>query len=174
MILFRRQREIVGRFFLKRKLKKIKRHIELKKLTDIKTAGIFFDASSEDCRKTAKSFIKKLNAQKVQTWSVGYFDTKKPEENFISDNSLYFSTLKDFSFIFLPKNVELKTFINREVDTLFIFSKNDPFPAESIIKLSLAGLKFGFTDTFDNALDLTFEINEDDPEKLIEQIERYL
>ncbi|PWE00235.1 hypothetical protein DDZ16_07230 [Marinilabilia rubra] len=146
----------------------------MKKINEIDSAGIFFDASSEECRKEAKSFIKRLKSKNIQTWSVGYFDTEKPDENFISDKNLYFSTLKDFSFFFLPKSDELKEFINRKVDILFVFSDNDAFPAKAVIKMSLAHLKVGITDTFDNVMDLTFEINGNEPKKLIEQIENYL
>lgn len=174
MIIFRKQREIVGRFFLKRKLKKINRIVELKKINDIDSAGIFFDASSEECRKEAKSFIKKLKSKNIQTRAVGYFDTRQPDENFISDKNLYFSTLKDFSFFFLPKSEEIKEFINQKHDILFIFSVNDAFPAKAVIQMSLAHLKVGVTDTFDNAMDLTFEIDGNEPRKLIEQIENYL
>jgi hypothetical protein len=62
----------------------------------------------------------------------------------------------------------------RPVDILFVFSAKDPLPAMAVVKLSIAKLKVGIAGKFDNALDLTFEIEGEEPEKLTEQIERYL
>lgn len=159
---------------MQKKLKKVSRRVEMKKISEIESAGIFFDASSKECRLAARDFMKNLKSKDKQTWSLGYFDTKKPEEDFISDRNVYYSTLKDFSFFFLPKSDEIKEFISRKVDILFVFSVNDPFPAEAVIKKSGAHLKVGITGTFNNAMDLTFEINGHEPRKLIEQIENYL
>jgi hypothetical protein len=156
------------------KLEEENRKIEMQKLNEINEAGIFFDAASEQCRKTVKTFIKGLSAKNINVWSLGYFDIKDPEESFISDKFLYFSTLKDFSFFFLPKTEEVKEFIMRPVDILFVFSAKDPLPAMAVVKLSIAKLKVGIAGKFDNALDLTFEIEGEEPEKLTEQIERYL
>jgi hypothetical protein len=174
VILLKKQREKIGRFLLKKKLEKVNRKIEMQKLNEINKAGIFFDAASEQCRKSVKTFIKGLSAKNINVWSLGYFDTKNPENSFISDKFLYFSTLKDFSFFFLPKTEEVKEFITRPVDILFVFSEKDPLPATAVVKSSVAKLKVGITGKFDNALDLTFEIEGKKPENLIEQIERYL
>lgn len=159
---------------MRRKLRKAARSVEMKKISEIENAGIFFDASSADCRMAAKNFMKDLKSKDIQTWSLGYFDTKNPEEDFISDKNVYFSTLKDFSFFFLPKSDEVKEFISRKTGILVVFSMNDPFPAEAVVKMSCAHLKVGITNTFNNAMDLTFEINADEAGKLTDQIHRYL
>jgi hypothetical protein len=174
VILFRKLREKAGNWLLRKHLKKQKRNIEMKKLNKLTDVGIFFDASSEQCRKTVKAFIKKLDSQKTNARSIGFFNTLKPEEDFISDKKLYFSTLKDFSFFFLPKCEELNDFVEKDLDALFVFSAEDSFPATAVIKMSKAKLKVGFSHLFDDALDLTFEIPSHQPEQLTEQIERYL
>lgn len=174
MILFKNQREKLGRWLLRNNLKGIKRNVEMKKLNDLKNVGIFFDASSEKCRKTVKAFIKELNTLNINTVAIGFFNMPAPENNFISDKKLYFASLKDFSFFFLPKSEELKTFIQKDLDTLFVYSSDDSFPAVALVKQSKAKLKVGLSGRFDNALDLTFELPDQDPEQLTEQIKRYL
>lgn len=146
----------------------------MKKLNELKEVGIFFDASSAQCRKTVKAFIKKMEKSDIKTHSIGFFNALQPEENFISDKKLYFSTLKDFSYFFLPDSEELKEFIQMDLNALFVFSAEESFPATSVIKMSNAKLKVGFTGLFEDALDLTFEIPDHEPEQLTEQIERYL
>ncbi len=146
----------------------------MKKLSEIEKAGIFFDASSNQCRKEVKSFIKQLTAKQVKVWSLGYFDTRDPDDNFISDKSVYFATLKDFSFFFLPKTEEVKEFTDRPLDALFVFSANNSLPATSVINSSIANLKVGFAGIYGKTLDLTFEIPGHEPENLTEQIIRYL
>jgi len=174
VILFKKQREKIGHWLLRNHLKNQKRNVEMKNMDAFAEAGIFFDASSEECRKTVKAFIKKLENRNIKTWSVGFFNTLEQEENFISDRKLYFSTLKDFSFFFLPESEELKEFIQRDLDALFVFSDEETFPATAVVKMSKAKLKVGFTGLFENAFDLTFEIPNHQPEQLTEQIERYL
>ncbi len=146
----------------------------MKKLNDLKNVGIFFDASSEKCRKGVKAFIKELNTLHINTWAVGFFNMPGTGENLISDKKLYFASLKDFSFFFLPKSPELKEFVERDLDALFVYSADDAFPATAMIKLSKAKLKVGLTGRFDNGLDLTFELPVQEPEQLTEQIKRYL
>jgi len=174
VILFKKLREQIGHWLLRKHLKNQKRNIEMKKVNEFKEIGIFFDASSEQCRKTVKAFIKKMEKTNINTWSIGFFNTSQQEENFISDKKLYFSTLKDFSFFFLPNGEELKEFIQKDLDALFVFSSDEAFPATSVVKMSRAKLKVGFARLFENALDLTFEIPDYEPEQLTEQIERYL
>lgn len=144
------------------------------KLNEITTAGIFFDASSDKCRKEVKAFMKTLASKQVKVKAFGYFDTRKPEDNFISDKTVYFATLQDFSFFFLPKTGEVFDFLNNPFDVLFVYSNNDTLAASSVVKFSKASLKVGFAGVYDKSLDLTFEIPEQEPDKLTEQIERYL
>ncbi len=146
----------------------------MKKLSEIQKVGIFFDASSEKQRKAVKAFIKELNELKITTSALGFFNTHKPEENFISDRKLYFSSLKDFSFFFLPKSEEVREFTEQSPDALFVFAAGEAFPASAVVNLSRAHLKVGYSGLFGNALDLTFEISDAAPEGLIEQIKRYL
>lgn len=174
MIPFRKQRETIGNFLLQRQLKKQHRHVQMKKISDLKNAGIFFDADSERCLKSVKTFIKKLQSQGTEVRALGYFNIIKPEKNFISDKTLYFSTLKDFSYFFLPKSEEVIEFTSAKPDALFVFSTCKDFAPTAVLKLSKAGLKIGFAGVNDDALDLTFELPGYEPEKLIEQIERYL
>jgi hypothetical protein len=159
---------------LRKTLKKSSRSVEMKKLTDLKNVGIFFDASSEKCLKEVKAFIKELNGQNINTKAIGFFNAKEAEDNLISDRKMFFATLKDFSFFFLPKSEELKEFTQNEMDALLVYSADDCFPATATIKLSKAKLKVGLSGKFDDALDLTFELANNAPEQLTEQIKRYL
>lgn len=159
---------------LRNALKKSSRSIEMKKLSDLKNVGIFFDSSSEKCQKEVKAFIKDLNSQNINSRAIGFFNAKEAEDNLISDKKLYYATLKDFSFFFLPKSEELKEFIQNEMDALFVYSANDVFPATATIRMSKARLKVGLSGKFEDALDLTFELSDNAPEHLTEQIKRYL
>ncbi|MFW5754699.1 MAG: DUF6913 domain-containing protein [Marinilabiliaceae bacterium] len=174
MIPFRKQREAIGRFLLKRKLKKQRRDVKMKPLSGISSAAIFFDASSEACRKESKALGKKLIANHVKVRSLGLFNSKNPELNFISDKNLYFATLKDFSFFFLPKSEEVTTFASETPDMLFIYSSQPSFPAQAVVEMSRPSLRVGFAHLWNNALDLTFEIHDLNPRELTKQIERYL
>ncbi|MGQ1889821.1 DUF6913 domain-containing protein [Thermophagus sp. OGC60D27] len=174
MILFKKQRETVGNFLIRKNTKKDHRIVQLKKIRDWKKVGIFFDASSNQCRKTIKEFIRKIQSEGKQVQAVGYIETKKPEENLISDKTIYYSSLLDFSFFFLPKKEEIVSFISDKPDVLLVLTTNNSFPASAIVKLSKAGLKVGFSGIFDNDLDITFELSNPTPDMLIEQIEHYL
>ncbi len=174
MIPFRKQREAIGQFLLKRKLKKQRRDIKMQPLSEISSAAIFFDASSEQSRKESKALAKKLIANNVKVKSLGLFNTKEPELNFISDQNLYFATLKDFSFFFLPKSEEVTNLTKEKPDMLFIYSSEPSFPARTVVELSQASLKVGFAELWNNAPDLTFEIPNFNPKELTKQIERYL
>ena len=146
----------------------------MQQLYKISSAAVFFDASSEQCRKESKALAKKLIANNVKVKSLGLFNSKKPELNFISDKNLYFGTLKDFSFFFLPKSEEITTFTGETPDMLFIYSSQPSFPARTVVEMSRASLKIGFAKLWDNALDLTFEIHNLNPKELTKQIDRYL
>ena len=143
-------------------------------LSGISSAAIFFDASSEQCRKESKAMAKKLIAGNVKVKSLGLFNSKEPELNFISDKNLYFATLKDFSFFFLPKSEDITTFTSETPDMLFIYSSQPSFPAKTVVEMSRAYLKIGFAELWNNALDLTFEIHNLNPKELTKQIEKYL
>ena len=174
MILFKKQRELIGNLLIRKSIKQQKRTVQLKKIKDWEKVGIFFDASSKHCRTSIKEFIKKLQSEGKEVQALGYVETKKPEENLISDKTVYYSSLQDFSWFFLPQNKEVVSFISGKPDVLLVFTANNSFPTSAVVKLSDAALKVGFNGIFDNDLDLTFEISDPTPEKLREQIERYL
>ena len=146
----------------------------MQQLPNIRSVAIFFDASSEDCRKEAKSVIKKLSSEHIKVQALGFFNSKKPDMDFISDHNLYFATLKDFSFFFLPKSEEVKEFTNATPDMFFVYASTHTFPAQAVIELSRASLKIGFSGLWNHALDLTFEINSLNPKDLTKQVEQYL
>ncbi len=115
-----------------------------------------------------------LRKRDVDIKALGFFDSYKPEENFISDKTVYFATLNDFSFFFLPKTDDIKDFMTNPFDVLFLFSGKYSFSVESVVKLSPASLKVGPAGGFNSAMDLTFELANYEPAKLTEQIEHYM
>lgn len=174
MILFKKQREIIGSYLLRKKVKKQQRTVQLKKIDDWKKVGIFFDISSKQNRTTVRELIKKLQAKGKQVQALGFIEAPQTEENLISDKTIYYSTLLDFSYFFLPQKEEVVSFVSDKMDVLLVFTTQYSFAAEAVVKLSKANLKVGFSGIFDNDMDITFEISEPTPEKLVEQIERYL
>ncbi len=174
MIFFRRTREAIGYWWLKHLLKRQKRTVRLKAIEQVQNAAILFDASSESSYHQAREFTQQLRANHTDVKTLGYINEQQQKMPYISDQTIGFITLKDFSFFFLPHSSWIKEFVETPFDALFVLTDQNCFPLKGITHLSTAHFKVGFTGIWDGAMDLTFEMPNHNPNELVQQINYYL
>ena len=174
MTFLKKPRETIGRYWLNNLLKGQHRTMKIRALDQLKTAAILFNASSERCYRQTKLFAKQLSQNQTQVKAIGYIESHKQVMPYIGDQTFVFITLNDFSFFYLPQSHQVKEFIATPFDALFILTANNYCALKTMAHLSIAHFKVGFTDIWDDAMDLTFEIPDHNSEELVKQINFYL
>ena len=168
--------EKVGRIFLKKEAKRLKRSVKAFSIEKASTIGVVYNATNRSDAETVKKFIQYLKEERKDVFSLGFIDSKdasdivKPHLNYA-----YFDK-RNLSKSFIPKGDEVQSFIKKPFSILIDLNTVDCFPIEYITSLSEARFKVGAKGFYrDNACDLIIDIEENETLKFyIIQIKHYL
>ena len=165
-------RIIIGKYFYKRKVSKLRRNIKGINLQQIQTAGIVFEASNAENLKHIKELRKHL-PDEASVIVVGYIDGDRKNYSYIGDKVYNYISEDDFDFFMRPKP-EIKDFIKRKFDVLFVLANKYSFPIEYISGLSKSYFKVGHSGFYENNLDFYIDTKIKDLDYIILQITNYM
>ncbi|TAJ08123.1 hypothetical protein DMA11_21640 [Marinilabiliaceae bacterium JC017] len=168
-------REKFGTFLLKKNIKKLVRQKRTHNLQTAQTAGIIFDASQPDHVKQAKALIADLKKENITCRAVGYIDSDKREDEYISDHTFLYIDKTAFSLFYQPKEEGIQQFITEPFHLLINLCQENYFAVKYILSLSQANFKIGQTGIDNDLFDLMIELTpKSDSDQLRKQIIHYL
>ncbi len=172
--------ENIKRFLRKGKAKRLigssKRVLLLKELSDVKTIGVVFDASSEDLYRRSAHLVRHFSAmhKTVRSISIVKSDMLPP----YVDSTLSFNYVlnKEISWVGIPKNKYVDNFVKQEFDLLINLDFKGNSSLNFIVNTSLAHLKVGMnTGNSEVELDFMLEgIKENDLSIFMRELLKYL
>ncbi len=168
--------EKVGRFWLNKELKRLKRSVKAFSIEKASTIGVIYNATNRNEAETVKKFIQYLKEERKDVLSLGFIDSKDSSDVVKPHLNYSYFDKRDLSKSLVPKGSEVQNFINKPFSILIDLNTNDCFPIEYISSLSVAKFKVGATGIYhDKVCDLIIDIEEKKELKfLIIQIKHYL
>ena len=168
-------KEKIGRYLLKRKLKKQHRKQLFLGMKKSKTIGILFDATDFNDYSTIKDLTKLLLKHGKTVFTLGYSHTKTKHAQYIGDNQNGFICKHELNWVCQPVDEYTDEFINMDFDMLFVISNKPWFPIKYIGHLSNAKFKVSKKSLSDEIFDFMIEFNNSPSIKeQIVQMLRYL
>lgn len=166
----------VGRFNLKKEKKKLHRTTISCNLETATTIGILYNATQREECELIKNLVIDLKQLKKDVLALGYVDLKDSSDIFKPHISYAYFDNKNLNKAFIPKSLDVTSFIEKPFSLLIDLNLNNDFPLEYIASLSNATFKVGATGAYrDEDFDLTINIAENNsPKYLITQIMHYL
>jgi hypothetical protein len=113
------------------------------KLSDAKSVGILYEATSEHEFKTVKDFVLKLKKSIPKVRSLGYVDKKELENFHIQPIEFGFFCKKDLDWYGNPKADSISDFIENDYDILIDLQLAETIPLKFISAISKSGFKAG-------------------------------
>ncbi len=176
MIPIKKIQQKIGRFALKKELKRFKRTIKACSIEKASAIGVIYNATNRNDADTVKKFIQYLREERKDVLSIGYINSKdssdivKPHLNYV------FFDNRNLSKRLIPGGIDVKNFIEKPYSILIDLSIEECFPIEYITSLSQAKFKVGANGCYrDSVCDLTIDVDKNKTmEYLIIQIKHYL
>lgn len=166
-------RIVVGKFLLKRNVKKLVRVKTVHNLDSAKTLGIVFEYKDEDEFKVFEKLIAKLRSRKIDVKALVFLPYEKLLEYIPQKLSIDFITHSDLDYVFHPIGTRANEFIENQYDILIDLNTNKLFSLECVTALSKASYKIGiYDDTKQHVYDLMLKMPIDEELPII--IEQYL
>ncbi|MCL2073215.1 MAG: hypothetical protein FWH18_04800 [Marinilabiliaceae bacterium] len=141
-------------------------------MKQVETAGIIFEANDTENLKQIKE-LRKYLPDEAQVIVVGYIEGDRKNFSYIGDKVYNYISEVDFDFFMRPKP-EIKDFIKRKLDILFVLSNKYFFAIDYISGLSKAAFKIGKSGIYEKNLDFFIETKIKDLDYIILQITNYL
>jgi len=168
------------KYLRKRKTKSIRgnkvRNLKLRELSNVKTVGIVFDASSEELYKRSAHLVRHFSSMKKEVKSIAITNTD--EIPAYADNTLSFNYIvkKDVNWYGFPKNKYIVDFVNQEFDILINLDFDQDPSLSFIVNSSMANLKIGLNnDSEELELDFMLEgIKNNDLSIFMKELLKYL
>ncbi|MFO8235656.1 MAG: hypothetical protein R6U04_09660 [Bacteroidales bacterium] len=168
-------REKIGNWFLKRKLKSLKRKKIVCNLEKANTAGVLFTHAENSNFEIINEFLRYLNEKNIKIFVLGYIHSNQIPEELKKYQKINFILKKDFNFFYKPKNHIIHSFIEKEFDLLIDISMQSYFPVKVINNLSRARFKAGKENNEGKDYDLMISLKRHQGLRFfIEQIKHYL
>lgn len=165
----------IGLKILHSKMNKLQRKRGIFNFDNAKSAGIVFNASSQDSYDVANKFLKFLEEKKITVKSIGFVNSKEVRDFYRETVNTSFFSRKNINWYGKPKNENVEKFINNDFDILLDLSLTDEYPILYISALSKAKFKVGRLTGKVEYLDFMIDISKNpDYYFLIEQIKHYL
>ena len=176
MKLIRSVRIAVGKFLLKRKVKKLDRIKTVHNLDSAKTLGIVFEYKDEDEFKIIEEFIAQIKAKKIDVKALVLLPYVKLLEYIPQKLSIDFITPNDLDSMFYPTGHRVHEFIATPFDILIDLNTNKIFSLEYVTAMSKASYKLGvYDESKQHVYDLMLKMPSDEKlSTIIEQSIRYL
>jgi hypothetical protein len=151
----------VGRFWLNKLEKRVKRNVKAFSIEKASTIGVIYNATNRDTAETVKKFIQHLKEERKEVLSLGFIDSKDSSALVQSHLHYTYFDKRDLSKSFIPKGNVVENFINKPFSILFDLNTDDCFPIEYISTLSVAKFKVGTKGRYhDKVCDLVIDIKE--------------
>jgi hypothetical protein len=168
--------EKIGRFWLNKKSKRVKRNVKAFGIEKASTIGVIYNATNRDTAETAKQFIHYLKEQRKEVLSIGFIDSKDASGIVESHLNYTFFDKRNLSKSFVPNGDAVENFINKPFSILIDLNTTHCFPIEYISTLSVANFKIGSKGMYhDKVCDLVIDIEVNKKLKFfIIQLKHYL
>ena len=164
-----------GNWFLKKKLKSVKRKKSVHSFNSAQNAGIIFNVNHLDNFEAIDQFMKYLSGKNLQVFALVYIHGKKIPDELTAKQKINFFTKKDINFYYKPKSKLVNNFIEKEFDILIDLSNENHFPLTLVNNLSKASFKVGQDNLTGRDYDLMFSLKKNQGiDFYIEQIKHYL
>ena len=168
--------QMIGRFTLKKELKRLTRHVKAYSIEKAITIGVVYNATNRNDADCVKNFIHFLKEERKDVLSIGYINSKdstdivKPHLNYV------FFDNRNLSKRLIPRGIDVVNFIEKPYSILIDLTLEDCFPIEYITSLSHAKFKVGAKGFYrDNVCDLVIDVDKNKTmEYLIIQLKHYL
>ena len=152
-------KKILGSFFLRREIKRVKRDREFFNLEMAKNVGIVYLASSQKDYDRIKTLTQYLKQRDVRVLSIGFIENPDMERNFKTQLEYRFFAKKDLNWHFKPNCLEVRNFISNSMDILIDLSLTECLPTHFVAGSSIARFKVGLAHKIGPQLyDMTIDV----------------
>ena len=165
----------VGKWVFLRELKNNKRLKSVCNLSDAKSIGILYDASSESQIKDIKPFIDYFFNLKKEIKALGFVNHKQFSSCHSPKLQYDFFNRKDLNWYYKPQNYIIDNFIQKEYDILINLCDSRVIPVKYLVASSIARFKIGIYEENYQIYDFMISLNEDAGViKLMSEIKHYI
>ena len=149
----------ISHYILKKELLKVRREKKIVTLSNVKSVGVLFDATSSKAIKEIKSLVKYLVDQNIDVNVLGFIKNTKKDNIHIATIHINYFNLNDVTLLGIPSSKKTTSFLEKKYDMLINLSLINSFQTKYLALLSVAQYKVGVYD--DNTLlayDLMFRL----------------
>jgi hypothetical protein len=152
-------KKILGSFFLRREIKRVKRDREFFNLEMAKNVGIVYLASSQKDYDRVKTLTQYLKQRDVRVLSIGFIENPDMERNFKTQLEYRFFAKKDLNWYFKPNCLEVRNFISNSMDILIDLSLSECLSTQFVAGCCIARFKVGLAHKIGPQLyDMTIDV----------------
>ena len=168
-------RENIGKRVLKRKIKEIRRDVQVHNFETARSAVILFPADDPAGFPAIKAFRKFLEESGIQCKAYGYVPEKEIPQEMLFWKNYSFITRNDLNWYYKPFGEVVESFYTQDPDILFDLTPNVPLELQFLVQLSTARFKIGIFTEQENDYDLMINLTKpSDMAFLTEQIKHYV
>jgi hypothetical protein len=164
----------LGEYLLKKQSLNTRRELKAINLKQAKSIGVIFDAGEKEDRKIISDFLRPLADKGVKYNILGYIPDIKNQNDYISDQTYTFFSVKECDWLFRPTTEEINHFIDQKFDILLFFAVKDYFPLKWVLHLSKAKFKAGAEGFYHDDLDFMINAKITSTAQLLKEINHYL
>jgi hypothetical protein len=165
----------LGNWYLKRKMRSIKRRKTVHNFQTADSVGVLFSSDQLNQFDTINGFLDYLSNNNLKVFALAYVKSKSIPDELSAKRKINFFTHKDLNFYYKPKNTLIDSFIDKDFDILIDLSTKDYFPLTLVNNLSKSHFKVGLDNLSSREYDFMFSLGEShDLYYYIEQIKHYL
>ncbi|MGQ1946652.1 DUF6913 domain-containing protein [Geofilum sp. OHC36d9] len=164
----------LGEYLLKKQSRGISRELKAINLKQAKSVGVIFDAGQKEDRKIISDFLRPLADRGAKYSILGFIPDIKDQNDYISDKTYTFFSIKECDWLYRPTTKEVDHFINQKFDILLFFAVKDYFPLKWVLRLSKAKFKAGAEGYYHEDLDFMINTDITSTAQLLKEIEHYL
>ncbi|MAQ31926.1 MAG: hypothetical protein CMD26_04275 [Flavobacteriales bacterium] len=165
----------ISNFLLRRHLSKKKHCPKLITLSEAKKVALVFDAEDLDSITEVKFLLKYFLKLNIDVYVLGFINSVKKDNNFISTLHINYFNSKDVSFFGIPNNLKTNSFLRNKFDLLINLSLKNSFPVKYMSLMSNAHFKIGMSyNNNDIDYDLIFKLKIKSLNYFIKNIIHYL
>ena len=165
----------VGKYVFQRQLRNNIRTKEMCNISNAKSIGILYDATTEDNIKRVQPFVSYFFDLKKQVKALGYVNANQLSYCHIPKLQYDFFYKKDLNWFYKPQNYIIENFVRKEHDILINLCDSSVIPIKYLVASSIAHFKIGVYEEDYAIYDLMISLEDDQSiEKLMYEIKHYI
>ena len=133
----------LGQIALQKKMNRVQRTKSVVGLNQARTVGVVYDATDRNSYQTVLKFIKFLKEERKQVYSLGFVNSKDPNQMLKDQLNDRYINVKDLNWLAIPSCRKVDEFLNRDLDLFINLDIREGFPLDCLTKLSKAKYKVG-------------------------------